>query len=134
MTNWISVALPKGRLGEKVYARFKAAGYPCPSIEEENRKLIFDTIINRLKIRRKESAFSPQASQRVRKENEKVINFIRQNSRTNETIHVLINVSGEEQNIAYGTLKGRNLLTGGMVDGAITLKAWECAWVKEYCR
>ena len=38
----ISVALPKGRLGEKVYARFKTAGYPCPSIEEENRKLIFE--------------------------------------------------------------------------------------------
>ena len=38
----ISVALPKGRLGEKVYARFKSAGYPCPSIEEENRKLIFE--------------------------------------------------------------------------------------------
>lgn len=38
----ISVALPKGRLGEKVYTRFKAAGYPCPSIEEENRKLIFE--------------------------------------------------------------------------------------------
>ena len=38
----ISVALPKGRLGEKVYARFKSAGYPCPSIEEENWKLIFE--------------------------------------------------------------------------------------------
>lgn len=38
----VSVALPKGRLGEKVYARFRAAGYPCPSIEEENRKLIFE--------------------------------------------------------------------------------------------
>ena len=38
----ISVALPKGRLGEKVYARFKDAGYPCPAIEAENRKLIFE--------------------------------------------------------------------------------------------
>ncbi len=38
----INIALPKGRLGEKVYARFKAAGYPCPSIEEENRKLVFE--------------------------------------------------------------------------------------------
>ena len=38
----INIALPKGRLGEKVYARFKKAGYPCPSIEEENRKLIFE--------------------------------------------------------------------------------------------
>ena len=38
----INIALPKGRLGEKVYAMFKAAGYECPSIEEENRKLIFE--------------------------------------------------------------------------------------------
>jgi ATP phosphoribosyltransferase len=38
----LNVALPKGRLGEKVYAMFKAAGFPCPSIEEPNRKLIFE--------------------------------------------------------------------------------------------
>lgn len=38
----VNIALPKGRLGEKVYRRFKAAGYPCPAIEEENRKLIFE--------------------------------------------------------------------------------------------
>ncbi len=38
----LNIALPKGRLGEKVYRRFKAAGYPCPSIAEENRKLIFE--------------------------------------------------------------------------------------------
>ena len=38
----LSISLPKGRLGEKVYRRFKAAGYPCPAIEEENRKLIFE--------------------------------------------------------------------------------------------
>ena len=38
----INIALPKGRLGEKVYALFKAAGYPCPALEEENRKLVFE--------------------------------------------------------------------------------------------
>ena len=38
----LNVALPKGRLGEKVYAMFEAAGYPCPSIKEPNRKLIFE--------------------------------------------------------------------------------------------
>lgn len=38
----INVALPKGRLGEKVYAMFEEAGYPCPSIKEKNRKLIFE--------------------------------------------------------------------------------------------
>ncbi len=38
----INIALPKGRLGERVYAMFEAAGYECPSIKENNRKLIFE--------------------------------------------------------------------------------------------
>jgi ATP phosphoribosyltransferase len=38
----INVALPKGRLGEKVYAMFEKAGYECPSIKENSRKLIFE--------------------------------------------------------------------------------------------
>ena len=38
----INVALPKGRLGEKVYAMFAAAGYECPSLLEPSRKLIFE--------------------------------------------------------------------------------------------
>ena len=38
----LNVALPKGRLGDKVYAMFEAAGYECPSIKENNRKLIFE--------------------------------------------------------------------------------------------
>ena len=42
MKQMLNVALPKGRLGEKAYAMLEAAGYPCPSIKEENRKLIFE--------------------------------------------------------------------------------------------
>ena len=38
----INIALTKGRLGEKVYAMFEAAGYACPAIKENNRKLIFE--------------------------------------------------------------------------------------------
>lgn len=38
----LNVALPKGRLGEKVYAMFEKAGFECPSIKEESRKLIFE--------------------------------------------------------------------------------------------
>ena len=38
----INVALPKGRLGEKVYAMFEKAGYDCPAIKENTRKLIFE--------------------------------------------------------------------------------------------
>ena len=39
---YINGALPKGRLGEKVYAMFEQSGYECPSIKETNRKLIFE--------------------------------------------------------------------------------------------
>ena len=42
MKTFVNIALPKGRLGEKAYAAFEAAGYPCPSIKENNRKLIFE--------------------------------------------------------------------------------------------
>ncbi len=42
MDNMLNIALPKGRLGEKVYAMFKEAGFECPAIEETNRKLIFE--------------------------------------------------------------------------------------------
>lgn len=42
LKNIINVALPKGRLGENVYGMFESAGYECPSIKENNRKLIFE--------------------------------------------------------------------------------------------
>ena len=42
MTDWINIALPKGRLGEKAYAMFKNGGYECPAIEDPGRKLIFE--------------------------------------------------------------------------------------------
>ena len=42
MNKMINVALPKGRLGERVYDMFEKAGFPCPSIKEPNRKLIFE--------------------------------------------------------------------------------------------
>lgn len=42
MKTMLNVALPKGRLGEKAYAMFEKAGFECPSIKENNRKLIFE--------------------------------------------------------------------------------------------
>ena len=38
----LNIALPKGRLGEKVYSVFEAAGFECPCIHENSRKLIFE--------------------------------------------------------------------------------------------
>ncbi|MBQ6381751.1 MAG: ATP phosphoribosyltransferase [Clostridia bacterium] len=40
--NYLNIALPKGRLGEKAYGMLKQAGYACPAIEQDSRKLIFE--------------------------------------------------------------------------------------------
>ena len=42
MQTTLNIALPKGRLGDKVYAMFAKAGFECPDIPEENRKLVFE--------------------------------------------------------------------------------------------
>ena len=38
----LSVALPKGRLGEKVYEMFARAGYECPELLAPGRRLVFE--------------------------------------------------------------------------------------------
>ena len=43
---FINIALPKGRLGDKVYDVFEKIGYGCPSIRENTRKLIFENDTN----------------------------------------------------------------------------------------
>ena len=47
--DWLNVALPKGRLGEKIYKIFAEAGYPCPSLLEESRKLVFENEQSRVR-------------------------------------------------------------------------------------
>ena len=42
MAEWLNVALPKGRLGEKVYKMFALAGFECPEVLDDTRKLIFE--------------------------------------------------------------------------------------------
>ena len=42
MNDWINIALPKGRLGEKAYGMLKNSGYECPAIQDPGRKLIFE--------------------------------------------------------------------------------------------
>ncbi len=42
MNTMINIALPKGRLGEKVYALLESVGYGCEAMKESSRKLIFE--------------------------------------------------------------------------------------------
>lgn len=38
----LNIALPKGRLGETVYKLLASAGFPCPEVLEDGRRLIFE--------------------------------------------------------------------------------------------
>ena len=38
----LNIALPKGRLGDKVYKMLEGVGYDCKSIYEDGRKLVFE--------------------------------------------------------------------------------------------
>ena len=38
----LNIALPKGRLGDKVYSLLASAGYACPGILEDSRRLTFE--------------------------------------------------------------------------------------------
>ena len=38
----VNIALPKGRLGEKVYAMLERSGFGCDGVTENSRKLIFE--------------------------------------------------------------------------------------------
>ena len=39
----LNFALPKGRLGDKVYDMLASVGYDCPGYYEQNRKLVFES-------------------------------------------------------------------------------------------
>ena len=49
MDEFINIALPKGRLGDKVYNIFESLGYGCAAIREENRRLIFEDEQNKVR-------------------------------------------------------------------------------------
>ncbi|MBP5166622.1 MAG: ATP phosphoribosyltransferase [Oscillospiraceae bacterium] len=38
----VNIALPKGRLGKTVYDMLASAGFECPELLEENRRLVFE--------------------------------------------------------------------------------------------
>ena len=46
---FVNVAVPKGRLGEKVFSMFTAAGIGTPDMSDDNRKLIFENSDEKLR-------------------------------------------------------------------------------------
>lgn len=49
MSEYLNIALPKGRLGEKVYEMFAQAGLECAEVLKSSRKLIFENEKNKVR-------------------------------------------------------------------------------------
>ena len=49
MNDYLNIALPKGRLGEKVYSLLESIGYGCPEMLDGGRKLIFENPENKVR-------------------------------------------------------------------------------------
>lgn len=49
LAEYLNIALPKGRLGEKAYDILEGIGFGCPSIREQNRKLVFENEENKVR-------------------------------------------------------------------------------------
>lgn len=98
---------------------------------EGNRKEVFREFLRRINIRKKESAFSPLASQRVLKIKPEIFALLRENEETGEKIYVLINVSNEDLKITVPGISGEDLLSGEWISESVNMLGLQARWVKE---
>ncbi len=91
------------------------------------RRKVLDGYKKMINLRKRLSAFSPNSPQRVLFLDSKVFSFIR--TGRNETILVLVNVSGEAV-ILNTEYHGSELFTGKMISGKIVLKPYDYQWIK----
>lgn len=93
------------------------------------RKKILENLLEIMKLRKKESAFSPMASQEVLSLNEKVFGIKRVNETTNEQIVVLVNVSKESVEVELEE-SGMDLFTNKLLSNDLILEPLEYKWIK----
>ena len=106
-------------------------GYLAEQLENDtNRRRIFDELIRRLNIRKRESAFSPQAKQKVIRICPEVLGLKRENEKTGDKVFVIINVSHQKVHISKSTISGEDLISGRKIRNEFQLEPWECLWIQ----
>jgi glucosylglycerate phosphorylase len=95
------------------------------------RKSTFSSLKQLISIRRKESAFSPYASQTVLDFGESVFALKRENYHTQEKIYFVLNVDCKETTVTC-SVTGINLITNEEVNGILHLAPYEFAWIKPF--
>jgi sucrose phosphorylase len=96
---------------------------------DKRRNDIFNGLKNMIEIRKRETSFSPYASQRVLDINEKVFALERINKDTKEKITFIVNVSCEAVEFNYD-IKGKDLLSDKEMEGSFKLTPYQFIWLK----
>jgi glucosylglycerate phosphorylase len=94
------------------------------------RKEIFSRLSELIKLRRRESAFSPQAKQEVLFLDSRVFSISRRNETTGEEILVLVNVSNEKVTLLM-EYSGFDIISKKVVKNNVILQPYEMMWIKK---
>lgn len=104
----------------------------CKELEDgcSIRSMVFREYSRLIRLRRKQSAFSPDASQKVLFLDDRAFCFIRHNSGTDEKLLVIVNVSEEEYDIRY-ELHGQDIISGEEIRQAdIHMLPYQTRWIR----
>lgn len=97
---------------------------------ETLRANVFGQFSERIKLRRKQNAFSPNAAQEVFFLDDRVFSIIRENKETGEKIIVLVNVSAKQVELTATGIEGKDLITDATVGTDISLQPYQAMWIK----
>ncbi len=95
------------------------------SDEGSLRFMVLSKYLHLLNIRKKQSAFSPFAQQKVVYLNKQLFSIVRHNEATKEHIEVVINLSSQPVELMGG---GYDLVTGSQLEERHTLSAYDVVW------
>ncbi len=107
-------------------------GRLCQELEDSGniRSMVFSAFSKLIRLRRQQSAFSPDAAQEVLFQDERAFSFIRHNNATDEKILVIVNVSNHQYDIQYDCC-GMDIISGEEVSpGAIQMMPYQTRWIK----
>ena len=96
---------------------------------ETGRRRIFDEMLRRLRIRREQPAFAPDAAQEILRLDRRVFALRRTPKGAGGAVTVLINVSGEPVTLRGDIPAGPDLLSDTPAAGAVRLDRYACKWI-----
>ena len=96
---------------------------------ESNRRLIFNELLRRLKLRSLHPSFSPDAAQEIIKLDDHVFALSRISMNGEEKMTVVINVSGDTVIVEDDRLDGFDLLSNSSTTKTVVLLKYQCRWI-----